>query len=511
MERTINSLMYKGSIPDAINQSRREKKLFVVYISGEDEASGSLEQSTLIDENVVEVIGRCCILLHLKQGNVDASQFSAIYPQKSVPSISVIGLNGVLLWNHEGYINSENLKESIEKAWAALHLQETAATLLTASLASRNVESVNTATTVLLAQGSSSTLENPSDLSSQSPDVFGASGVAHSTDLVSQVPSSTTLYEPLEINEREGSKSDSGDRTVEELGSTSTEFSCDLVDSSRKSNMVSSADPKGEYITASVKRKNKNDGSHTSVSLEDTPSTLTNRGVSSQSLVEQDKATTSAPPLIFVKSDDIQLSIRMPSGNRLEIKVTKQDVLRKVKNFVDENKGNELSSYDLSLVYPKRVFSEQDMEATLSDLGIQNRHAMIVVPHRQFGQVSRPQSSASYDVGGNSGVGVYFGYLRTVLSYANPLSYLRGNTNSSNPELQSNEGHGSGPWSEPRPLVGNRGHEVTDADSANMLRRRSRPFGANIHTLGNEDHGPSDERNVFWNGNSTEFGGDDRK
>jgi len=35
MERTINSLMYKGSIPDEINQSRREKKLFVVYISGD--------------------------------------------------------------------------------------------------------------------------------------------------------------------------------------------------------------------------------------------------------------------------------------------------------------------------------------------------------------------------------------------------------------------------------------------------------------------------------------------
>jgi len=66
--------------------------------------------------------------------------------------------------------------------------------LLTASLASRNAESVNTATTVLVAQGGSSTLENPSDSSSQSPDVSGASGVAHSTDLVSQVPSSTTLY-----------------------------------------------------------------------------------------------------------------------------------------------------------------------------------------------------------------------------------------------------------------------------------------------------------------------------
>ncbi|WVZ80357.1 hypothetical protein U9M48_027839 [Paspalum notatum var. saurae] len=44
-------------------------------------------------------------------------------PQKSVPSISVIGLNGIMLWNHEGHISSENLKENIMKAWAALHLQ----------------------------------------------------------------------------------------------------------------------------------------------------------------------------------------------------------------------------------------------------------------------------------------------------------------------------------------------------------------------------------------------------
>lgn len=147
------------------------------------------------------------------------------------------------------------------------------------------------------------------------------------------------------------------------LGSTSTEVKCDLLDSSIKSNTVSPADPKGKDITPSAKRKNKDDTSHTSVPSEDTPSTLTNRVVSSQSLVEQDKATSSNGPLISGKSDNIQLSIRMPSGNRLEIKVTKQDALRKVKNFVDENKGNGLGSYDLSLVYPKRVFSDQGIES----------------------------------------------------------------------------------------------------------------------------------------------------
>ncbi|WVZ80359.1 hypothetical protein U9M48_027839 [Paspalum notatum var. saurae] len=400
-------------------------------------------------------------------------------------------------------------------------LRETAATLLTASLTSRNVDSVDTANTVLLSQGGSSTLQNPSASSSQSPDISGASGVAHSTDLVSQLPSSTTSNEPLEINEKEGSKLDSVARSVEKLDSTCTEVIFDLPDSSRISNTTSSADQKGKDIMPSSIKRKQDYGNRTSVPLEDTSSTVTSRAVSSQVRVEHDNAITASVPDELVSSsvklDDIQLSIRMPSGNRLEIKLTKLDILRKVKNFVDENKGSGIGSYDLSLVYPKRVFSEQDMEATLCELGIQNRHAMIVVPHRQSGLISMPRSSSpSYDVGGNSGAGGYFGHLRTVLSYVNPLPYLRGTLTSSNPELQQNEGpqqhrDGSGPQRERWPLPGNMGQEVIDEGSANILRRRPRTFGANVHTLGSEDPGPSDDRNVFWNGNSTEYGGNDRK
>ncbi|XP_039822482.1 plant UBX domain-containing protein 11-like isoform X3 [Panicum virgatum] len=422
-----------------------------------------------------------------------------------------------MLWNHEGHISSENMKESIEKAWAALHLQETAATLLTALLASRNAEPVNTTTTIL-PQGGSATSEN-SSFSSTAPDISGASGVAHSAEFVSQLPSGTNHDELVEINEiqGEGSKSDSGDRAVENIDSASTEVECDLSVSSRSSNMGNFADPEDEDTTPSLKRKNKDDGTCAAIPVVATPSTSSTQGVSTQLLVQQDNITSSAPdePVSdSVKSDDIQLSIRMPSGNRLEIKLTKQDVLRKVKNFVDENKGSGLGSYDLSLVYPKRVFSEQDMETTLYELGIQNRHAMIVVPHRQPVQVSRLQSSSSsscYDAGDSSGGGGYFGYLRTIMSYANPLSYLRGNLTTSRPELEPNEGRPSGTWSERGPLPGNRGQDATDESSANTLRRRSRPFGANVHTLGSDDQGPSDDRNVFWNGNSTEFGGGDQK
>ncbi|KAL5203997.1 hypothetical protein ABZP36_008868 [Zizania latifolia] len=536
MERTLDSLTYEGSIPDAINQSRRDKKLFVVYISGEDEASSSLEQSTLVDENVAEVIVRCCIFLHLKQGNVDASQFSAIYPQNAIPSISVIGLNGVMLWRHEGYISSNDLKENIEKAWAAFRLQETTATFLTASLASRTAEPLNTTSITLPTQGGSSALENASTSSSQSTGNSGASGFANSTDLVAQQPSSMRHdQETPKTSEKECSNLDSspGSRTVQERpDSASTQVKGSLPDHSRNINIDGRPNPNQTDSTASLKRKNKVDEGSSKVLSESAPITTTSRGKSLQLPEDRDKATTanttieSAP--CPVKSNNIQLVIRMSDGPSLQIKLMKDDNLRKVKDFVDENRGTGAGSYDLAMLYPKKVFTEQDMDTTLCDLGIETRQALIVVPHRQSIQAAKHQSSSSSPhVGDNNSDGSgYFGYLRTVLSYVNPLSYVRGNPTSSNPEQLATEvseqyrpssrplnppgaDTGSDSWAVPD--NGNQ-HAARDNNSGSTLRRRTRHVGGNIHSLrSEEDQGPSDDRNVYWNGNSTEFGGNDKK
>uniref|UniRef100_A0ACD5X4J5 Uncharacterized protein n=1 Tax=Avena sativa TaxID=4498 RepID=A0ACD5X4J5_AVESA len=365
MERTIDSLTYKGSIPEAINQSRREKKLFVIYISGEDETSSRLEQSTLVDEHVAEVISRCCIFLQLKQGNVDALQFSAIYPQKSIPSVSVVGLNGAMLWNHEGYISPEDLKESIEKAWAALHLQETAATLLTASLASRMSDPANTTSTTMPAQESSSPSENHSNSSSQSSESSAVRGFANSGDLVAQPPSSISHAELLKTSESSKSESVPCNITSEErLDSPRNGV---LPDLSASSNMDSCTDPNQTGSTPSLKGKNKVGGSSSTVHSEPAASITTGRSTS-ELPVEQDKATTSSAievPTNSANKDDIQLVIRIPNGPSLQIKLTKEDVLRKVKNFVDENKGSGIGSYNLVMLYPRKVFTEQGYHQTL--------------------------------------------------------------------------------------------------------------------------------------------------
>ncbi|KAG6742531.1 hypothetical protein POTOM_053403 [Populus tomentosa] len=143
MESSISAVTYKGSIPEAILESKKQKKLFVVYISGENVESAELEKSTWADSKVGFLCGvalKVLHLLHIKEGSTDAMNLSAIYPQKSAPCITAIGYNGVQLWQSEGFVSAEVLASGLEKAWLNLHIQETTATVLTAALALKKSE-----------------------------------------------------------------------------------------------------------------------------------------------------------------------------------------------------------------------------------------------------------------------------------------------------------------------------------------------------------------------------------
>ncbi|KAF3455590.1 hypothetical protein FNV43_RR00224 [Rhamnella rubrinervis] len=165
MEQSLSSLSYKGSIPAAINEAKNQRKLFVVYISGQDSESNRLENCTWTDVKVAESVTKYCILLHILEGSADAAQFSAIYPQKSVPCITAIGYNGLQLWQNEGFVSAEVLASSLEKVWLSLHIQETTATVLSAALASKKSETSTSGSSSIgpSSQGSSSstTVQSP--------------------------------------------------------------------------------------------------------------------------------------------------------------------------------------------------------------------------------------------------------------------------------------------------------------------------------------------------------------
>ena len=140
-----------------------------------------------------------------------------------------------------------------------------------------------------------------------------------------------------------------------------------LPDFSASSNMDSCTDPSQTGSTRSLKGKNKVGGSNTTVPSEPAASITSARSTSLELPVEHDKATTSSTVEVTTDSankDDIQLVIRIPNGPSLQIKLTKEDVLRKVKDFVDENKGSGIGSYNLAMLYPRKVFTEQGIESS---------------------------------------------------------------------------------------------------------------------------------------------------
>lgn len=90
-----------------------------------------------------------------------------------------------------------------------------------------------------------------------------------------------------------------------------------------------------------------------------------------------------------------------------------------------------------------------DLKKTLSELGLFDRQALILVPHSKIGgypkegSVSSHQSNANKNIGSSSGSSEgYFSYVKKIISYMNPFSYIGDGTSppSSVHESQSSTG-----------------------------------------------------------------------
>lgn len=78
-----------------------------------------------------------------------------------------------------------------------------------------------------------------------------------------------------------------------------------------------------------------------------------------------------------------------------------------------------------------------DLRRTLSELGLFDRQAMIVVPRQRTTDQSSSRNVADYSNASNEG---YFAYAKRLFSFINPLSYLGGGSSSAIPRQQSQHG-----------------------------------------------------------------------
>ncbi|XP_057960078.1 plant UBX domain-containing protein 11 isoform X10 [Malania oleifera] len=489
MECSLSSFTFEGSISEAIIEAKKQKKLFVVYLSD---------------------------------------------PQKSVPCITIVGYNGLQLWQTEGFVSAEILASSLERAWLSLHIQETTATVLTAALASKE------------AVPSASGVHNIASFEQGSSSSKGSTSSSTDTDV--QPSDARPLVTTKTIEKNKNCES-----IVECENSSSRSVCANELENDEGEQFISSTQTAKELLNPVTVTPESPRIGHLSSSIEDTTSApedsinvsdhLSQVSTGTSLLIvdqgnkvvhdkqiepEEDKKAdaldiyTSAGKLY-----DVHLNIRLPDGVSLQEKFSVTSTLSMVKDYVDRHQSSAIGPYNLAIPYPWKVFSHQDLSKSFSDLGLLNRQALIVIPQQQaMGQhksLSHDEVTSMTDAnslnGSNEG---YFVYVKKILSFLNPYSYLGGSTSSTssgqdspnstwqygpNPTLQNNIAGSRRPYVPYSPNRGSSGNSRNDRKSRQPMSSR---FGSNIHTLKHdEDDDQFGDRNAFWNGNSTQYGGND--
>ncbi|KAK9072520.1 hypothetical protein SSX86_008954 [Deinandra increscens subsp. villosa] len=510
MEPSISSLAFNGSITEAIIEAKRQKKLFVVYISGDNEDSISMDKSTWSEPNVAEALSKYCILLHIIEGSTDAAQFSSLYAQKPAPCITAIGYNGVQLWQNDGFVSAEVLASNLEKAWLSLHVQETTATFLTAALASRQSDQIPSETRDV---GSSST-------SSASTN---ASASVNKKDLHNDKEKSENRAPLVEVSLFNEKNSKLG-------GDVSHGPSVDKIEESNVKRLVTTTKKPVNQVTPSASESGVDQKPSINVSQHEAKPAKS-ENIQNEKADNSDLSKADNSDLGLKISTDIYLNIRLPGGASLQEKFEPTSTLKMVKDYVDENQESSIGSYDLAIPYPRKVFTyasivhglkrgkRPDLHKTLTELSLLNRQALIVVPHLQASAPQRarssmPNPSVSRGPTGSSDGESYFSLVKRYLSFVNPLAYLGGGgaaaASSSTSGQESGTPQGNYTGSRRSYLVTSNQSSNTSSTGKNNKPNPSRfGSGSNIHTLKHDEDDTSFKgQNAFWNGNSTEYGGD---
>ena len=102
-----------NNIGAAIGKAKSANKLFMVFI---DDDSDQAKKSAEVIESSAEIITSLTIPLRLKSNEPNARHFGQIYPLLVVPSIFLIGVDGVPVEIIAGDISVDSLREKLEKA-----------------------------------------------------------------------------------------------------------------------------------------------------------------------------------------------------------------------------------------------------------------------------------------------------------------------------------------------------------------------------------------------------------
>lgn len=200
----------------------------------------------------------------------------------------------------------------------------------------------------------------------------------------------------------------------------------------------------------------------------------------------EDREETNAEPMQATAPRTSLIQIKLTSGEPLVGEFDADCQLADVYDYIDIHRTDGYTPYKLVVPFPRRTLGEADLVLSLRDLDLHPRAALMLVA-----------------TGPPSGMAAA-GDTAPALATGGLLSYL---SSTAAKVLKPLEGLLTTSTSEERP----------EEESVPRRAAAKRRFGGNVHSLHEErqESGTAEPSkggpNEYWNGNSTQFAGDDKK
>ncbi|KAK7092782.1 UBX domain-containing protein 4-like [Littorina saxatilis] len=468
---------FSGNIPQAIQLAKERGSIFLVYVTGEDEDTKGMDKMWE-DAEVSEMCKRDATVAIKIQGNSESCTFfSQIYPVVIIPSAYFIGNNGTPLEVIGGKVDADSFRQKVQnvlernksnEASPAQSSQQQHMSSAASSSAASQLPGTSAASSSRsdVAMAATSEEEEPQKKKSK-PELDDRVERARELLEKKKALKAQEEFEKERLKEVERRKTG---QSVQQLKQFQQEREILEVKEQLKKEKEEERKAR-EHIKLEIARDRAE--RNAKYQTEKSQKTEQQEAARKAKLVEQQRAAAEAGAR---RSETARIQFRLPDGSSVSNQFPSSERLQAAYEFVVQRMDCDVT---LSTAYPRRTFTQSDMDATFVDLQLAPTAVLIVVP-------------ASGSLGNSSGGGgggllsllfaPFMVIWNLIMSFFAPSPALTQNSNSSAGSSSSTSAAG-----------GDRERQ--------SATKRSRQEG-NIRRMRNPDD--DDDENATWNGNSTQ-------
>ncbi|XP_013881572.1 UBX domain-containing protein 4 [Austrofundulus limnaeus] len=366
------------------------------------------------DDRVSEVAHRCCVAIKVDAKSDTCVQFSQIYPVVCIPSSFFIGENGIPLEVIAGCVSPDELLQRINNV-QQMHIQEL-------GNARAVTEPSNPTETTPPATVPASTLDGPAgsetaasepgtkpctvtgSVSSNVDDGRFSNTPAASSDQAAQVEENLDskverLTKKLEEKREQRKKGEEENEIKKEMerrkmGKIVQDFKRKQEEENNKRLLEERNREKAEE-KAAKERVRQQIAMDRADRVARYAKTQEDEKAAKQALLQSRQAEQepNKEPVLRERSTITRIQFRLPDGSSFTNQFSSQSRLQEAWDFAAETVGNRYGNFALATMFPRREFTNEDMNQSLLDLELTPSASFVLLPHSGRSTNSVVQSS----------------------------------------------------------------------------------------------------------------------